>query len=241
MKSLIFQQLFLYATFLNFLHLIRNQLNIMIKKLSILALVMLLFSCSDNDTSEEIDLAVYSDFQEIEEEDYMEILANSLNIDGMAQVLIAENGDQLITFQYGTCTESPNSYCASLENTDPGNGFKKYVGLYGYDCHDYLVVSRNGNEYVINTEAEFVDLVGEVDTLAKALFLVWGRTYRTDYNNIEVGAYRETTAGYEFIATKLMSDCLPILTNRFNLLVKRNGQISIEAEEEYSRNDDMCI
>ena len=71
----------------------------MIRKLPILVIVILLFSCSDNNTSEEIDLAIYSDFQEIEEEDYMEILANSLNIDGMAQVLIAENGDQLITFQ----------------------------------------------------------------------------------------------------------------------------------------------
>ena len=70
---------------------------------------------------------------------------------------------------------------------------------------------------------------------------MWGRTYRTDYDNIEVGAYRETAAGYEFIVTKLMSDCMPILTNRFNLLVKRNGQISLQAEEEYSRIDDMCI
>lgn len=210
------------------------------KKLFLLFLPFL-FSCSSDDDEIKGLNVDFSKFSEIEEEDreYFSDLQQNVSFLGLATR--TEGQELLFRKIYGECGEQEIVNCFDLENLDPESGFSTCNGFYGSHCYNFLVIIRDGQTEVINEIEEYKSLVGEIDKVGEALFILLSENYWAETNNIQLGAYRIVDGGFEIIATKLISDCAPILVHRYHLKVSHNGKITVLAEEEYSRDENMCI
>lgn len=212
------------------------------KKVVVILLLPILFSCSKDD--EEIkELNVdFSQFREIEEEDFSGYYSNlQQDISFLGRAIRTGSNEVIINTIFGSCDAQEVENCFDLEKIDPKSGFAACKGFYGYNCYDFLVAVRDGQTQIINDIAGYTSLVGNIDKLGEAVFVLNSQSFHLGRNNIETGAYRKVNGGYEFIATKIISDCSPILIHRYHLKVTHKGEIKILAEEEYSRDENSCI
>lgn len=208
------------------------------KKLVLLFLPFLL-ACSTDDEINELNVDL-SQFKEIQEEDLDYFSDLQQNVSFLGRATRTESNDLSIIKEFGDCGEQEVENCFDLETLVPQSGFST-CGYYGDNCFNFLVIIRDGQTEVINEVEEYKSLVGEIDNLGEALFILRSEGYWTELNNIELGAYRKVNRGFEIIATKMISDCVPILVHRYHLKVTHNGEMKVLGEEEYSREENMCI
>ncbi|WP_373056090.1 hypothetical protein [Zunongwangia sp. H14] len=211
----------------------------------IFCLSIFVYSCSSDDDDMANAITVdFSEFKEFEEEDvqpYPRNIEYPSDVSFVGFATRAENGNLYFEEIFGDCDMPEPEDCFDIDALDPRTGFQACKGLYGYDCHDFLIAVRSGEVEVINNISEFRDLTGgEIDTLPEVLFVLRADSFRVETNNIETGAYKEVNDGFEIIATKLISDCAPIVANRYHLKVLHSGEIKVLAEEEYFRSE-YCI
>lgn len=213
------------------------------KKTLLFICISLLFACEKDDDaiSNKIDVD-FKEFQKFEENElnYYSNLELPQNISFFGEAIKTGSGDLLISKVSGDCGLEEVEDCFDLEALDPQTGFKQCDGLYGLDCYNFLIAIRDGETIVINKLSEFRHLVGDIDSLPELVFVIRSESYWVGLNNIERGAYKKVADGYEVIATKLVSDCAPVVTNRYHLKVSNKGSVKILAEEEISRSEG-CI
>ncbi len=211
------------------------------KKVLVIVLLAILFSCSkDDDEMKDFNVNV-SQFNEIEDEEINYVADLQQEVSFLAMAIKTESNEFLFFQKYGSCAAQQVEDCFDLDNLDPESGFSACKGFYGNNCYDFLVAVRDGQTEVINDIAEFRDLVGDIDKLGEAIFVLNSQSYHVGVGNIETGAYRKVNDGHEFIATKIISDCLPIIIHRYHLKVTHKGEIKILGEEESYRSENSCI
>lgn len=84
-----------------------------------------------------------------------------------------------------------------------------------------------------------ISFLGVINTELDACLILYSTDYSLEVNNKELGAFKKTNNGYQFIATKRVSDC-PIIINKFLLEVKHNGSIKV-IEEVPLEELEFCI
>lgn len=109
------------------------------------------------------------------------------------------------------------------------------------NCFYYIKYQKNNTNDIITNSTELKAFLGDIDTPSEAILLAASNNYRFNTTKKEIGGIKETPSGYEILMTKLVSDCLPVQTNRFLLQVDKNGTITVLDEEIYSRDDNGCI
>lgn len=212
------------------------------KKIVLLACILIVIGCQkdDDNTLSEIEIDA-SEFQEIKEGEMNYFADLQQEVSFLAMAIKTESNEFLFFQKYGSCAAQQVEDCFDLDNLDPESGFSACKGFYGNNCYDFLVAVRDGQTEVINDIAEFRDLVGDIDKLGEAIFVLNSQSYHVGVGNIETGAYRKVNDGHEFIATKIISDCLPIIIHRYHLKVTHKGEIKILGEEESYRSENSCI
>ncbi len=107
-------------------------------------------------------------------------------------------------------------------------------------CREISVVTTNGAEVRRwATPGELRELLVPIDTVDEALLLVHAERYSISCES-DSTQVRRIPAGYEVFATRLISDCAPMVTMGYWLRVTSAGEVQQLAEKELSRSD-ACV
>ena len=151
--------------------------------------------------------------------------------------------------------EIRNNYCFDSTRYDViySEGIKPYTdsifsaaneGVFyssGDLCMYNNILLYDGNEYrFLNTYADIIDFLGPVDCTGDALFVAHLNGYYFKYDDTEFGI-KEVTGGFLIDAFKLISACTPLQTDKFLIKIDRNGEISIQDQAVWFKDDNACI
>jgi len=126
----------------------------------------------------------------------------------------------------------------ALENATAETGFD--VECMPAYCYKYIVSVRNGQIQVWNTTDALQQFLGQIDSAQEAALLAMAFGYYWDLNE-GVNGIRETDSGYELVVLKLVKFCVPVRTDKFELLVLNNGELVVQNSEVWSKLDGACI
>lgn len=120
--------------------------------------------------------------------------------------------------------------------------------LPGY-CFHYLVVNRVDGDTVTNTvtntvidqSSELLEFLGTIDTEVEAVLVAFAGGYSWSTSDPSAGGIRLVQEGYELLVTDLVSDCLPVQSDRFLLFVSISGEIEVRRQQPYSVLCGACI
>ena len=237
---------FFIRILLAFLHLLRNQLNIMIRKFSILVLVILLFSCSGDDEGlranfndfEAISAAYpFSDIQADDPITYFEYIQSMPDYEdpGDPTSLVYRNN---VHYSFGEICADADCRTA-FYNLQADAGF--ITGCLPSYCFYYIKYQTQEESHVATSKEDVLDFLGEIDTPGEALLVARANDYYWSVNNKNNGAIKEIQDGFELIVMETVSYCLPFQTNRFHLKVDRQGNITIVSEEIAEIGENSCV
>ncbi|MDT0677396.1 hypothetical protein [Autumnicola musiva] len=139
--------------------------------------------------------------------------------------------------------------CAGAENTEEcissfsdltsENGFT--YGCLPTECNYYIRYNKDAESFVVDSKEELLNFLGAIDAKSDAILWAFAHDYYFPINNIEDGAIKKVTGGYELILLKTVSYCSPVQTNRFHLKISTDGEITVLAEEVQSKDENSCI
>lgn len=116
--------------------------------------------------------------------------------------------------------------------------------LPGY-CFHYLAVNRVDGDavtnMVIDQSSELIELLGTIDTEIEAVLVAFAGGYSWSSSDPSAAGVRLVDDGYELLVTDLVSDCLPVQTDRFLLFVSISGEIEVRRQQPYSVLCGACI
>ena len=119
-------------------------------------------------------------------------------------------------------------------------------------CATEVAVSSGLNQnHLVTTDAdgaqryiepgEVAGLLGPIDTAQEALIVVWHAGYSIYCGDPSNVAVREVDDGYEVYATRMTSDCDPVIVMRYLLHVSPDGTITELSSEEISHEVGVCV
>ena len=170
----------------------------MIKKLPILVLAILLFSCSSDDDGFNVNLdefeAITEDypFADLHPEmdfDYFELIRANVNSPEMPN-------DVSIIFSSGElCKEEACENNFKQMTVDRGFGPDCLPG----SCFNYIKTQKDDQFNIINSKEGLKEFLGGIDTAGDALLWVRTNGYNWAVNNKSNGAIKQTADGFELI------------------------------------------
>lgn len=149
-----------------------------------------------------------------------------------------------------TSVDSVGSACASASDVDAcqdaiaaatsDTGFP--MGQCVQICTNYMLIVNRGDEVEVIDTAEGVRaLIGDIDAAAEAAMIARMGAYSMSCDDAERGGVRAAGEGWEVIATRITSDCAPIIEERYQLGVSADGELTELASEVLSRDASACI
>jgi len=212
----------------------------MIRKLPILIVAMLLFSCSDDDDGIKVNL---DDFEAITEDFPFNDLHPATNFDyfELIRAIVnspeAPNNEYILSSSGELCSAETCKTNFEQMTADRGFGPDCLPG----SCFNYIKAQKNDQFSIINSKEGLKDFLGTIDTAGDALLWVRTNGYYWDLSDIANGAIKETEDGFELIMLQTVKYCTPLQTNRFHLKIDYDGTISILAEEVAEFDKNACV
>lgn len=199
---------------------------------------LLFISCS-NDDSFDVNL---NEFDPVPESyPYAEIHPLS-NPDYIAFVRKIEGEEYILGTIGNLCSEEnteDTSCVENFENITSDTGF--YYGCLPSSCLYYIKGQSESENFVVGSREELIQFLGDINTRSEALLVAFSNGYYFSDNNLETGAYKAVSDGYELIGLKMVRDCTPLQTNRYHLKAKTNGELIVLDEEVYSVDENACV
>lgn len=90
------------------------------------------------------------------------------------------------------------------------------------------------------TYDQVLEFLGIIDTEGEALFIAHLNGYAFFYND-EKNGIRKISDCYQVSASKLVSMCAPVETDKFLLEISSSGEISVLDQKVLERNETACI
>ena len=218
----------------------------MFKKLPILVLVILLFSCSSDEEGLRVN---FNDFEAIPEEypfsdintempisyfEYIQTMPDYEDPDDPNSIVYRNN----VLFSFGeTCSDADCR--TAFYNLQADAGF--ITGCLPSYCFYYIKYQTQEESHVATSKEDVLNFLGEIDTPGEALLVARANGYYWSVNNKNNGAIKEIQDGFELIVMQTVSYCLPFQTNRFHLKVDRRGNITIVSEEIAEIGENSCV
>ena len=218
----------------------------MFKKLPILVLVILLFSCSSDEEGLRVN---FNDFEAIPEEypfsdintkmpisyfEYIQTMPDYEDPDDPNSIVYRNN----VLFSFGeTCSDV--SCKTAFNELQAEEGFI-YGCLPGY-CFSYIKYQRQKDNFLVTSQEDVLNFLGEIDTPGEALLVARANGYYWAVDEKNDGAFREVNDGFELIVIQTVSYCFPVQSNRFHVKVNRSGDISIISEEVKEIMENGCV
>jgi hypothetical protein len=110
------------------------------------------------------------------------------------------------------------------------------------ECHHYIVVNRGETNEVIADYGDLVTLLGTIDTPTEAALLAHAEGYTWDVDDPAAGSIRSVDAtGYELLVTEMVEDCEPIVTDRVQITVSSEGEITDTRRQVFSSACTECL
>lgn len=103
-------------------------------------------------------------------------------------------------------------------------------------CLLFLMVNEDDESIKIGTMDGLVDFFGTVDSYEEAALIVSALGYEWNGQSVEESSYRAIEGGFEFIVTRLASDCPTIEVSRYFLRVLADGTVSVQDTEVWSKD-----
>lgn len=136
-------------------------------------------------------------------------------------------------------TELDPDVLESFEAAHPEVGFDVDC-LPGY-CYKY-VASVDGASVELWTSPERLSsFLAPLESEADAILFTKAHGYYWIGDDLETGAIRAVSDGYELIVLKLVESCDPVRIDRFRLHVSEVGGLSVEAFEVWGNDLGACI
>lgn len=107
-------------------------------------------------------------------------------------------------------------------------------------CLEQSIVTTRGDEVRRYAGETAIAQLGEIDTAAEAVLAVYFAGYSPSCTDPKIGGVRAVDEGFEVLAARVTSDCAPVITTAFRLLVARNGSVKALERAEYRRIDGLC-
>lgn len=127
----------------------------------------------------------------------------------------------------------------ALEAAHPQDGFDVDC-LPGF-CYKY-VASVDGASVELWTSPERLSgFLTPLDSEADAILFTKAHGYYWIGDDVETGAIRAGSDGYELVVLKLVESCAPVRIDRFRLHVSEVGGLSVEASEVWESDLGACI
>ena len=199
----------------------------------------ILISCSSNDEDFKTDESgfnsvpenyTYAEINPSINSDYIEFIRKMIE----EEYILGTTGDLCS----GENTE--NSSCVEdFANITSDRGF--YYGCLPGSCFYYIKAQSDSENFIVDNREELLQFLGDIDTRSEALLIAFTNGYYFPVDNLETGAFKEVNDGFELIGLSVVSDCVPLQTNRYRLKVKKNGELIILQEEVFSVDENSCI
>ncbi|WBL21236.1 hypothetical protein [Zunongwangia sp. HRR-M8] len=218
----------------------------MIKKLSILALTILLFSCSDDDDGIKVN---FDDFEAIPEEypfsdinpetpisyfEYIQTMPDYEDPDDPNSIIYRNT----ILFSFGeTCSDVD---CKTAFNELQAEEGFNYGCLPGY-CFSYIKYQRQEDNFLVTSKEDVLNFLGEISTPGEALLVARANGYYWAVDDKNNGAYKQVEDGFELIVRQTVKFCEPVQTDRFYIKISADGTISILKQEVAEVLENACV
>jgi hypothetical protein len=108
-------------------------------------------------------------------------------------------------------------------------------------CFNYIAVNREDTSSLVITREELVTFLGTIDSSAEAALVVYSHGFNWDVGEPAAGSVRTSEEGFEVLATELVQDCLPIVTDRVQLQVSPAGELTVTRRQVYAASCNACI
>jgi hypothetical protein len=147
--------------------------------------------------------------------------------------------DFRLVSEFGTrCATASSPACAAQSAKHPATGHaSSCVDI----CTERAIVTTRGDDVKRwATHDELVTLLGPIDTSDEALMLVAGAGYDLACDAPQRSSIREVGDGYEVTATRVTSDCAPLITTQYLIHVARSGELRVLGERVFSMSA-ACI
>lgn len=204
----------------------------------LLLMMIFLISCDKDDPGIDVDLNKFEQITEnypfdelvpASEDLYWELIFSTYD----DEQVVATGGDK--------CGDAGEEDCVdgfdALVSKDEGFGFGSASMTYFY----YLKYQTESENVLVTTYNGLLNFLGEIDSEGDALLLAVANGYSFNTSNKQGGAIRQTKNGYEVLATRLVSACSPVQTNRYHLKITTEGEVIILDEEVLDIMENGCI
>ena len=108
-------------------------------------------------------------------------------------------------------------------------------------CFNYIAVNREDTSSLVITREELVTFLGTIDSSAEAALVVYSHGFNWDASEPAAGSVRTSEEGFVVLATELVQECLPIVTDRVQAQVSPAGELTVERRQVYAASCNACI
>lgn len=105
----------------------------------------------------------------------------------------------------------------------------------------FFVVNRGDEVVVVDTDAGFAALLGDIDAPQDALAVVLHEGYSLRCADVAQGGVKVAGAGFEVIASRITSGCNPVETTQYRLAVGKDGKVTELESSVLSSESGSCI
>jgi hypothetical protein len=127
----------------------------------------------------------------------------------------------------------------AFEAAHPQAGFDVDC-LPGY-CYKYVASVDGASVELWASPERLSSFLAPLDSEADAILFAKANGYYWVGDDVETGAIRAVSDGYELVVLRLVESCAPVRTDRFRLYVSRVGGLSVKASEVWSEDLGACI
>ncbi len=108
-------------------------------------------------------------------------------------------------------------------------------------CYKYVASLEGTSVELWTTPERLSSFLALLETEADAALLAKAHGYYWIGDDVETGAIRAASAGYELVVLKLVETCDPVRVDRFRLQISATGVLSVRDSEVWQENRGACI
>ena len=166
--------------------------------------------------------------------DYVELISRESYDDTVAWTSESATGTPCATAtDVGACE-------AAIAAATSTTGFQ--LGQCVQVCTTYaLIVNRGDDVSVVDSLDLALAELGTIDAAAEAVMVARMNGYSVSCDDPDRGGVRAAGDGWEVIATRMTSDCAPIIVERYQLGVSADGVVTEILDEIESRDASACV
>ena len=150
-----------------------------------------------------------------------------------------EGDEVLLSGGPGTREDLDAELLARFDSSGTAGGFAE--SCQPGACPAYIAAIGAGGTVEIRDRADEVQsFLAPVESAAEAALVAFVFGYEW-WPPIETGAVRHVDDAWWLVVTRIVAFCDPVRTDRFLLRIGRDGGITVIKQQEYSREDGVCI